>query len=204
MKRKEEERWRRGRVALAMGLLAGVLFAASARALLWTDAGRAENPFAPGEVSIALQEPSFVPGSPAPPGKSVPKDPCVRNTGSRSLLVFLTVEVPRRTLALVQGDEAASPAAVDLFRFTADSHWQMVGEAVVTQEKSRYVYGYDKVLAPGESTTPLFRELKTVSYLEGSFSDGEQVYVDLLAEAIQSEADQGSPEATYALLRSSE
>ena len=49
----------------------------------------------------------------------------------------------------------------------------------------KYIYGYKSVLEPGESTSPLFQKLKTVSYLEGEL-DVEQNYdVSVIASVIQ-------------------
>ena len=49
----------------------------------------------------------------------------------------------------------------------------------------KYIYGYKSVLNPGESTTPLFRKLAAVSYLEGELDASVSYDVPVIASVIQ-------------------
>jgi len=51
--------------------------------------------------------------------------------------------------------------------------------------KQKYIYGYKSVLNPGESTTPLFRKLAAVSYLEGELDASVSYDVPVIASVIQ-------------------
>ena len=54
-----------------------------------------------------------------------------------------------------------------------------------TSGNKKYIYGYKSVLNPGESTTPLFRKLAAVSYLEGELDASVSYDVPVIASVIQ-------------------
>ena len=159
-------------------------------------AGEASNPFTPGALSIHLTEPSFVPGAPAVPGAPVAKDPTVVNDGGVAVMAFLQVHLPRMTFSIVEGGVKQPPSNQVLFTFTPNVGWQQMSLKEEAEEDV-YLYGYQEVLQPGASTVPLFNRLLTANYLEGSFTQGQEVKVDIEAFAIQSEAAGATLEETY-------
>ena len=159
-------------------------------------AGEVTNPFTPGALSIHLTEPSFVPGTPALPGEPVAKDPTVVNDGGVAVMAFVEVRLPRMTFSVVEGGVKQPPKNQGLFTFTPNAGWQQMSQRVEESEVV-YLYGYQEVLPPGASTVPLFNRLLTANYLEGSFTEGQEVLVDIEAFAIQSEAAGATLEEAY-------
>ena len=61
----------------------------------------------------------------------------------------------------------------------------------------KYVYGYKKVLMPGESTAPLFSEIVTVLYLEGELDVKRSYDVPVTAKVIQMQDEGMTMEKKY-------
>ena len=61
---------------------------------------------------------------------------------------------------------------------------------MVSADTAEYVYGYETTVAPGESTTELFREVKLVNYLEGELDTEEKFVIPVEAVAIQWNVEQ--------------
>ena len=73
----------------------------------------------------------------------------------------------------------------ELFTFQADeTKWTLLYQEKTSGNK-KYIYGYKSVLNPGESTTPLFRKLAAVSYLEGELDASVSYDVPVIASVIQ-------------------
>ena len=51
----------------------------------------------------------------------------------------------------------------------------------------RLTYGYTRVLSPGQVSLPVFTGMTAADYLEGSLTQGEQIRIPVLAEAVQKE-----------------
>ena len=68
-----------------------------------------------------------------------------------------------------------------------EAHWdtQKASKVYPGQILEKYIYGYKSVLNPGESTTPLFRKLAAVSYLEGELDASVSYDVPVIASVIQ-------------------
>ena len=65
------------------------------------------------------------------------------------------------------------------------------------QNSQKYVYGYKKVLMPGESTAPLFSEIVTVPYLEGELDVKRSYDVPVTAKVIQMQDEGMTMEKKY-------
>lgn len=174
--------------AMLMVLSAG----AGATLAYLTDDAQAENVITIGDVSIDLTEPAWDPasGKNLVPDAAVPKNPRVTNTGSLDAWVFLRVSIPVKNISAVDADTKRKlPAAdMELFRFEADSNWELVSENR-TASAADYVYGYRTTVAPGSSTTEFFREVSLVNYLEGELNPEEQFTIPVEAVAIQWNAE---------------
>ena len=74
----------------------------------------------------------------------------------------------------------------ELFTFQADeTKWTLLYQGENLRKQKKYIYGYKSVLNPGESTTPLFRKLAAVSYLEGELDASVSYDVPVIASVIQ-------------------
>lgn len=147
-----------------------------------------KNMLTPGNVMVELKEPDWKEGdgSSVLPAESRNKNPMVKNTGTIDAWIFLEVEIPVRTIALVdpQTKRKLPAASTELFQFTAGKDWELI-EKKKTPEAVRYVYGYRKLISPFQETTALFDKITMVSYLEGSLSDKEVFQIPVQAKAIQ-------------------
>ena len=73
----------------------------------------------------------------------------------------------------------------ELFIFQADeTKWALLYQEKTAGNK-KYIYGYKSVLNPGESTTPLFRKLAAVSYLEGELDASVSYDVPVIASVFR-------------------
>ena len=154
------------------------------------------NRIGPGTVRISLEEPAFEPEKSLIPGESISKDPCVKNTGDVDVYAFLEVTVPAGSIRVIQQGFAAPAARTDFFTFRPDAGWQLLKEET-SENASVYVYGCSRRLSPGEKSAPLFSELKAVPYLEGSFTDGEKLSVEIRAKAVACEGLSGDLQEAY-------
>ena len=121
------------------------------------------------------------------PGQILEKDPVVKNIGENSANVFLEVNVPMRSIAVLDGSTGRKTIREnrELFTFQADeTKWTLLYQEKTSGNK-KYIYGYKSVLNPGESTTPLFRKLAAVSYLEGELDASVSYDVPVIASVIQ-------------------
>ena len=173
-----------------VGILVGILsVTGGTAAYLSRSAGEVKNVFTAGSVKAQLTEAhwSSEKASKVYPGQILEKDPVVVNTGENRANVFLQVTIPMRSISIL--DESTGRKSVkenrELFTFQADeAKWTLLYQEHTFNYK-KYIYGYKSVLEPGESTSPLFQKLKTVSYLEGEL-DVEQNYdVSVIASVIQ-------------------
>lgn len=157
-------------------------------AYLHTDPGKAVNVITVGEIDIELQEKNWNPKKAAAlhPKETVSKDPVVVNMGSNSAYVFLEVAIPMKDFSTVgENGKKESSKIQTVCSFLADtSSWELL-EQRVWKGKQVLVYGYRSRLEPGEATQPLFTELVTANYLEGSIDPAEIFSVDITAKAIQ-------------------
>ena len=85
----------------------------------------------------------------------------------------------------------------ELFQFEADTgKWTLLSKEQ-DRNGQKYVYGYKKVLMPGESTAPLFSEIVTVLYLEGELDVKRSYDVPVTAKVIQMQDEGMTMEKKY-------
>ena len=201
---------RRKRCLLAAaGMMVGILsFAGGTAAYLSRSAGEVKNVFTAGSVKAQLVELHWDPekASKTYPGQILEKDPVVSNTGDNTANVFLEVTVPMRSISVL--DEGTGRKTIrenrELFTFQADeAKWTLLHQEQAYDRK-KYIYGYKSALEPGESTVPLFQQLKTVPYVEGEL-DVEQNYdVSVIASVIQEQEGKTQKEIYQEYLRQSD
>ncbi len=182
------------KLIMAAAAILALAAAGTGASVAWmTDAHQAENVITIGDVSIDLTEDEWNPeeGEDLIPQAVIPKNPEVTNTGSLDAWVFLRVSIPVRNISVVDPDTQRKLSAADteLFTFEPDGNWELVSE-VVSADTAEYVYGYETTVAPGESTTELFREVKLVNYLEGELDTEEKFVIPVEAVAIQWNVEQ--------------
>ena len=155
-----------------MGLLVGTMsFAGGTAAYLSKSAGEVKNVFTAGSVKAQLTEAHWdtQKASKVYPGQILEKDPVVKN------IAVLDGSTGRKTIRENR----------ELFTFQADeTKWTLLYQEKTSGNK-KYIYGYKSVLNPGESTTPLFRKLAAVSYLEGELDASVSYDVPVIASVIQ-------------------
>ena len=173
-----------------MGLLVGTMsFAGGTAAYLSKSAGEVKNVFTAGSVKALLTEAHWdtQKASKVYPGQSLEKDPVVKNIGENSANVFLEVNVPMRSIAVLDGSTGRKTLREnrELFTFQADeTKWALLYQEKTSGNKKN-IYGNKSVLNPGESTTPLFRKIAAVSYLEGELDASVSYDVPVIASVIQ-------------------
>lgn len=173
-----------------VGLLVGTMsFAGGTAAYLSKSAGEVKNVFTAGSVKAQLTEAHWdtKKASKVYPGQILEKDPVVKNIGENSANVFLEVNVPMRSIAVLDGSTGRKTIREnrELFTFQADeTKWTLLYQEKTSGNK-KYIYGYKSALNPGESTTPLFRKLAAVSYLEGELDASVSYDVPVIASVIQ-------------------
>ena len=174
--------------AITFALAAGLLLAGAdpVNAMTGGRSGILKNDFTPGSVQVELEEPGFVPDSPVRPGGSVPKDPQVKNMGSHDVIAFVSVTVPAPVISCVADGRKTQPARTQLFTLPSDPSWELIGRKEET-DCIRLTYGYTRVLSPGQVSLPVFTSMTAADYLEGSLTQGEQIRIPVLAEAVQKE-----------------
>lgn len=169
-------------------LLAAVLTAASLGGVsaYLTDFKTASNEFTVGSVEIELQEPGWNPEehTKIEPGKEIVKDPQIKNTGTNEAFVYLEVTVPEAEVqAADQEGNRLDKEMQELFSFQAGKKWTNL--KIIDEEGSRiYVYAYNEILEPGETTECLFKKIKFLNVIEGQI-DGQQYTIPVRAYAIQ-------------------
>lgn len=161
-------------------------------AYLWKPVNELNNVITPGSVEIELTEPGWdaEKGKDLVPCETVGKDPIVTNTGKNDAWVFLQVDIPIRHVILVDSETKKKKEAADteLFLFTPREGWRLISKTAESGV-ARCLYGYENILKPGETTTPLFTELTFVNILEGELDERERLAVPIQAVAIQSNVE---------------
>ena len=124
-----------------------------------TDFDRTDNQFTVGRVSIELEEPDFKPEEQKKiePGKDVKKDPQIKNTG-------VTKEQ-------------------ELFSFRPSEDWTELSVRK-TGDNQIYVYAYNEILKPEQTTEALFESVKFLNIIEGQL-DEQTLSIPIRAYAIQ-------------------
>ena len=169
-------------------VLAGILgFAALGGTVAYlTDYDQAVNEFTVGKVDIELLEPEWDPEdhTDIEPGRDIPKDPQISNTGVNEAFVYLEISVPMADVAAADQDGSRLDKKIqELFSFRPGEEWTNL--SVTESGSSRvYVYAYNGILKPGETTEPLFESIQFLNIIEGQL-DGQTLNVPVRAYGIQ-------------------
>lgn len=141
-----------------------------------------------GEVKLELKEPDWEEenGRDLIPGSVILKNPMAENTGKTDCWIFLQVSVPVRTICVTDpvSKRKLEPAATALFGFTQEEGWELI-EKKTLPEKEVYLYGFQRLVKPGETTGPLFQYVTMARYLEGELSGEEIFEIPVKAMAVQ-------------------
>lgn len=200
-------------ITLALVAVIAVMAIASASIAYFTDTKTAKNTFTMGDVRIVLDEaPVDAEGKAtdgdrvtaneygtgaAYPGAVLDKDPTVHNTGSNPAYIRATVNVSNwmnLVAAYYPEFEATFPndgykAALNLLVGELGDGWSVVGvEAgdtfTIGQFDAKFVLRYDSVVAPGEDTSPMFRQVLIPAGIDNanaaSFNE-----IKIVAQAVQ-------------------
>ena len=169
-------------IGAALGISAGALSAYMA------SSETATNTFTAGEVKIDLREPSWKPedGKHLVAKQTVLKDPKIRNTGKNPAYVFMTVQVPVRTLTLYNnaGRKEEYSETTELFdlKKNVNGNYETLsdtnsGNWVLLKDRSNYgtkdesfttyVYAYRVPVSPSATSDALFDAVQLKNVIEG-------------------------------------
>lgn len=152
-----------------------------------TDYDKADNQFTVGKVDIELEEPGWKPEehTKIEPGKEIEKDPQIQNTGVNDAFVYMEVTVPMTdVMAADEEGNRLNKKMQELFTFTAKENWSLIDKKK-KDTAAVYVYAYDKILKPEQTTEPLFDTVQFLNIIEGQL-DTQQISIPVRAYAIQS------------------
>lgn len=158
------------------------------------------NTFTVGKILIQLSEPSWEAeeATDIEPGKNLPKDPLITNTGEDSAFIFMTVDIPKKDIYTYNPStlQRNAKAVTELFTMKdIDSSWSLVEKDTSDEEFNRYIYVYGTNskctgLAKGQSTPPLFESVDYCYAVEGQELDTDLHNIEVNAYGIQ-ESDLG-------------
>ncbi|MDD7740565.1 MAG: TasA family protein [Fusicatenibacter sp.] len=179
--------------ACAIGISGGTL-------AYLTDHEEVKNEFVVGKVDIEEEEPDYHPDedgktSDIVPGQEIPKNPLLKNVGENDAFVYMDVSIPIAQVVTADDNgnrlnngEAQETELFSLENLQLSGEEQMDGWNLMYQKKSGdymvYVYNYDSILKPGESTKPLFTSVKFANIIEGQL-DQAQLEIPVRSYAIQ-------------------
>lgn len=166
-------------------------------ATLMTDTEKRANAFTFGNVQIELDETEWSKLKPEQkilyPGKTIKKDPKVKNTGKNDLYAYIEVKMPKKTVKTVTADVNGNDIIQDadlheLFSYTVGEGWTQISCDDSGADYNVYLYAYTKeILTPGSITLPLFKNVKYINILEGELEMNTVIEMPITAYAIQSE-----------------
>lgn len=133
------------------------------------------------------------------PLKVIPKDPKVENIGINPAWIYLETRIPVKNIITADEYGRRNPETdTELFSYEADlENWTLLSKTMDDESKEAvYVYGYDRVLDPGQMTSPLFEEVKFCNVIEGQGLEKTEQVIIVKQMAIQSEQT-GSMEEAY-------
>lgn len=161
-------------------------------AFLTNETEELNNVITPGGIAVRLSEPGWRPeeAKNLTPCAEVSKDPVVTNNGENDIWAFLRIDIPIKNIVTVNTETKRKEAKknTELFRFVVQPQWTLV-DKTSDSGTAHYVYGFNKVLPPGESSPALFEEVELVNFLEGEIDEAEQLVIPVEALAIQSNVE---------------
>lgn len=180
----------------ALGLIGCLGVGALGISAYFTDGDTATNVFEVGEVTIDLQEPSWVPPTDITPEQEFAKDPQVENIGVNDAYVFVEVKVPCANVATAT--ETGTPVAAaktQLFTYDVKDGWVLVPAGTVeTDTLNTYVYAYVgddeatmEAIAAGEVTESVFDYVRFANITEDQGLENQSLEMEINAYAIQTQ-----------------
>lgn len=154
-----------------------------------TDTEVTSNKFTIGKVDIDLTEPNWneEENQQLEAGVTVKKDPTIKNTGINDAYTYLQVQIPQKSVVTADKngvrENDGAPVLQPIFAFTANQNWSLIKKET-TDDFITFVYSYDKILKPGESTNPLFNTVTLANVIEGQI-DTQTFEIPVEAFAIQ-------------------
>ncbi|MCI5648857.1 MAG: TasA family protein [Fusicatenibacter sp.] len=188
-------------LVIAAALVAACAIGISGGTLAYlTDHEEVQNKFVVGKVDIEETEPDYQPDEEGKtpdivPGQEIPKNPLLTNVGKNDAFVYMDVSIPMANVvtAAEDGTRENNGAAAETELFSLEgvqlsAQDQMDGWNLMYQKKTGdymvYVYNYDSILSPGESTKPLFTSVRFANIVEGQM-DEVQLEIPVRSYAIQ-------------------
>lgn len=171
--------------AIALCSVIGALAIGGTAAYL-TDYGETTNTFTVGKVDIEVEEPNWNPDEhdKIVSTEEMKKDPQIVNNGKNDAYVYLEISVPMKEVITANEDGTRNPLAMtELFSYNKTANWTLMNTKTVGNDKV-YLYNFNKVLAPGQTTDALFNTIKFANVIEG-YVDESQLDVGVRAYAIQ-------------------
>lgn len=154
-----------------------------------TDSEHTDNHFTVGKVDIELTEPNWDEdeNQELEAGADVEKDPTLTNVGINDAYVYLEVQIPMADVITAAADGTrlndGEPVHQQLFTFRADADWTLLQQEELNGNMV-YTYSYNKILAPTQSTSPLFTSVTFANVAEGQI-DGNEYDIPVSGFAIQ-------------------
>lgn len=180
------------------GFVAGILCLASIGGVsaYLTDFAKKDNQFTVGKVSINLTEPGFKPEEQTKieAGKEIKKDPQITNTGKNDAFVYLEVSVPMAEVETAAEDGTRLGVKnQELFTFQPSVNWTKLSDRK-NGNNQIYVYAYNEILKPDQTTDTLFDSVKFLNIIEGQI-DEQDLSIPVRAYAIQTSYTGGTGSA---------
>lgn len=143
------------------------------------------------------------------PTQQYAKDPQIKNVGDVDIFSYIEVAVPVADAIYVNADgvrqNSGNPAHIELFEFDAtgkttqtltdgigkseqNDKWTLMYSKEMTVNgalKKVYTFSYNEILAPQQSTTPLFDKITFANVIEGQLGEDVQLDVDINFFAVQ-------------------
>lgn len=164
----------------------------------FTDTKTADNTFTMGNVAITLDETNAAPDAPTGsrvdgntynvyPGQTVTKDPIVHNTGSNAAYIRATVTVSN--WATLSKELYPNVALADTLKELVGSFgegWSVVGAEADKSGAVTFTLKYDRQLAAGADTAPMFQQVTVPAGLENENASSFKT-MTVQAQAIQAD-----------------
>lgn len=185
-------------VLAVLALMAGASVTGATGAYL-TDKASATNDITMGNIVTSLTEPKWDANTEKDrtvwPGRTVAKDPTVTNLSESSspCFAYLIVTTPIDTVRTYDPETKlmtndGQPHETELVTYLINDGWtELEKYQVKNRDTIQRVFAYNTELAPGESTVPLFDEIKYSYVVEGDIPMDTTLEVPVQMVTIQSE-----------------
>lgn len=158
LSKQQVKNFKKGAVALTLAAAMGL----AGLSAFFTDSKTKVNEFTVGNVKQELIEDKWDKATEEgahdniTPNSTFDKDPKVKNTGTNSQYVFITVTVPKANVALADGDGTRN--ITELFTYDTNPGWKKLDSKTnIGEDSNTYVYAY----ATGDALTALVSEAET-------------------------------------------